>query len=110
MLRAGTLNKLVSIQRHSQGKDGWNTPEPGAIAWVELAKVWANIQHMSGSETIRAGAEVSTVRVSIRIRWHPGINAGMRVVHAGQIYDIEAVMPESGRRWLDLVCKQGSAR
>lgn len=105
MLRAGTLNKQISIQRHGQGTDEWNTPLPGAIAWVEVAKVWANIRHMSGSETIRAGAEVSTVRVSIRIRYRAGINAGMRVVHAGQVYDIEAPLPDSTRRWLDLACK-----
>lgn len=108
MLRAGTLNKLVSIQMHSQDKDDWNTPEPGALAWVELAKVWANIRHLSGSETIRAGAEGSSVRVSIRMRWRTGINAGMRVVHDGQIYDIEAPLPDAGRQYLDLVCKLAS--
>lgn len=105
MLRAGTLNRLVSIQRHSQSKDGWNTPEPGAIEWVEVVKVWANIRHMSGSETIRAGVEVSAVLVSIRIRWRTGLDGGMRVVHDGDIYRIEAVLPDYRRQYFDIVCK-----
>lgn len=105
-LRAGSLRDRITIQRHTQEKDGWGTPIPGSIAWVELAKVWADVKHRSGLSAIKAEAEVSIVRASIRIRRRVDVDAGMRVVFMGATYDIEAVLPGAAREYIDLVCKQ----
>ena len=102
-MRAGQLRHRITIQRKTGGKDAWGTPIPDA--WEDVAKVWADIRHQSGSESIRAGADVSIVRASVRIRWRTGIDAGMRVLYQGQAYDIEAVLPGGDRQHLDLVCK-----
>lgn len=103
-LRAGTLSHRVTIQHKTGERDEYDTPLPEA--WAELVKVWANVYHQSGSEAIKADAAVSTVRASIRIRWREGINAGMRAVYAGSVYDIEAVLPGAGRQYVDLVCRR----
>lgn len=102
-MRAGELRDRITIQRKTAAADAWGTPEPQG--WEDHAKVWANVRHQSGSESIRAGADTSIVRASIRIRWRTGIDAGMRVLHAGQVYDIEAVLPGAGRQHVDLVCR-----
>ena len=102
-MQAGPLNSRITIQRKTAAADAWGTPEPQG--WEDVAKVWANVRYLSGSESIRAGADVSIVRASIRIRWRTGIDAGMRVLHAGQVYDIEAVLPGADRKHIDLVCK-----
>lgn len=102
-MQAGSLNSKITIQRKTAAADAWGTPEPQG--WEDVAKVWSNVRHQSGSESIRAGADVSIVRASIRIRWRTGIDAGMRVLHVGQVYDIEAVLPGVGRQHVDLVCR-----
>lgn len=105
-LRAGTLKDRITIQRHTQEKDEWGTLIPGSIAWVELAKVWADVKHSSGLGAIKADAEVSIVRASIRIRRRVDVDAGMRVLFGTVVYDIEAVLPGGNRQHVDLVCKR----
>ena len=102
-MQAGSLNSKITIQRKTAAAATWGTPEPQG--WEDVAKVWSNVRHQSGSESIRAGADVSIVRASIRIRWRTGIDAGMRVLFGGQIFDIEAVLPGADRTYIDLVCK-----
>lgn len=74
--------------------------------WVKVADVWADIRHKSGLETIKADAETSIVKASIRIRYRTGIDAGMRVLHGSRVYDIKAVLPDvATRQHVDLVCE-----
>ncbi|MOA62674.1 Phage head-tail joining protein [compost metagenome] len=56
--------------------------------------------------TIKADAEVSIVRASIRIRRRTDVDAGMRVLLGAVVYDIEAVLPGPTREYADLVCKR----
>ena len=104
MLRAGTLRDRVTIQRKTGSGDGWNLPQtPG---WVDHAKVWARVEHLSGLATIKADADTSIVKASMRIRWRTDVNAGMRVLFSGKTYDIDAVQPGATREHVDLVCTQ----
>ena len=103
-LRAGQLRDRVTIQRKTAGTDAWGAPLPEA--WETHATVWANVKHLSGSEAIKADAETSTVRASIRVRYRTDITAGMRVLIGLTVYQIEAVMPDMGRReFVDFACK-----
>ncbi|MNF12231.1 Phage head-tail joining protein [compost metagenome] len=67
--------------------------------------MWANIAHKSGLETIKGAAPVSMVQASIRIRYRADVDAGMRAVCGGVVYDIKAAPPNTGREYLDLVCE-----
>lgn len=102
---AGSFPHQIHIQRKSGGQDDWGTPLPEAWENITATPIWSNVRYLSGSEAIKAGADVSTVRASVRIRWRTGIDAGMRVVHSGQVLDIEAVLPGVGRQHVDLVCR-----
>ena len=95
MMQAGRLDSRVTIQAPGTATDELGQPIHG---WTDVAMVWASIRHLSGVEAIKADATVSTVKASIRIRWRPGLNAGMRVVHDAQVYSIEAVLPDAGGR------------
>ncbi len=106
MMQAGQLRDRITIQRKTQGTDSWGAPLPEA--WEDYASVWANIRFLSGTESIKAGADVSVVRASIRIRWRQDVTAGMRVLHAGAVYDIEAVLPGARREYVDLQAKRVS--
>lgn len=102
-MQAGRLNRRCVLQAPSTARDELGQPIPG---WTDVASVWADIRMKSGLESIKAGAPVSVVAASVRIRYRAGVNAGMRVVHNLQAYEIKAVMPDvSGREFLDLVCE-----
>lgn len=104
-MQAGRLNRRCTIQRKTADEDEWGTPLPQG--WEDVASVWADFRHKSGSETIRADAETSTVRASVRIRWRTDVNAGMRIKVGDALYDIEAVLPDfQGHVFVDLVCKR----
>lgn len=98
-----SLNRIVSIQTPTATQDAAGQPIP---TWATLATVWANIRHLNGSETIKADAEASTVKASIRILRRTDINASMRVVLGSTNYQIRAVLhDEIDRDKMDLVCE-----
>lgn len=105
MLHAGTLRDRIHIQRKSGLRDEWNSAQPEAWESITAQRIAANVQHRSGLSTIKADAEVSIVRASIRIRRRADVNAGMRVLFGSSTYDIEAVLPGETREHMDLVCK-----
>lgn len=105
-MQAGRLNRRCVIQQPGTAQDELGQPIPG---WTDLATVWADIRHRSGLEAIKAGAPVSTVQASIRIRYRSDVTAGMRVVHNLVPYDIKAVMEDvAGREFVDLACERVS--
>lgn len=102
MMQAGLLNRRVTLQAPGTTQDELGQPIPG---WTDVATVWADIRMKSGLESIKAGAPVSVVQASIRVRYRAGITAGMRLTHNLQAFNIVAVMPDvGGREYVDLVC------
>ena len=103
MMQAGRLNRRVTLQSPSQSVDEIGQPIPG---WTDVATLWGDIRMKSGLEAIKAGAPVSVVQASIRVRYRAGITAGMRIVHNLQAFNIVAVMPDvGGREYVDLVAE-----
>lgn len=102
-MAAGRLNCRITLRQRVTGQDAIGQP---VQTWADVAPVWADIRHPGGLETVKADADVSVVKASIRIRHRTGIDAGMQVVHGADIYDIKAVLPDSAsKRHLDLVCE-----
>jgi len=102
-MQAGRLSRRCTLQAPGTTTDELGQPIPG---WTDVATVWADIRMKSGLESIKAGASVSTVQASIRVRYRAGINAGMRIVHNLTAYNITAVQPDvGGREFVDLVAE-----
>lgn len=104
------LNKRVLIQVHAAGQDAAGQPLPAG--WGNLlndgdGKVWAGISDISGREFAAAGATQNKVVSTITIRYRAGIEAKMRILHGGLIYNIEAVLGQDGRT-LALMCSKGT--
>ena len=93
-MRAGRLNSEITIQQLVSGQDEAGQP---VNTWETFATAWANIRHLSGMETIKAGAETSVVKASISIRYLDGVRAAMRVVCGSTTYEIKAVLPDMQR-------------
>ena len=105
MLKAGILRERIHIQRRTTAEDDWGSPNS---AWENITaqRLAANVRHRSGMSTIKADADVSVSRVSMRIRRRTDVNAGMRVLFDGQVYEIDDVLPGESREYIDLVCRR----
>lgn len=102
-MKAGLLNRQVLLQQPATGQDDVGQPLTG---WTDVATVWADVRVKSGVEVIKAGAEVSTLMASVRIRYRTGVTAGMRFLIGGTAYNIKAVMPDiGGREYVDTACE-----
>lgn len=104
-MNAGMLNNRVEIQAKVKTADASGAT---VIEWRPLMKLWADVRHTSGAETIKGDMQVGIVKASIRVRWNPKITEDMRVVlKSGDIYDIKSVLPDMRRReFVDLVCEK----
>lgn len=98
------LRHLVQVQTPGNTEDELGQRIDGT--WATLCSVWADIRHPSGLEQTRGDAVISRVRASIRVRLRNDITPAMRVVHAGTVYEVKAVLPElQSRAYMDLVCE-----
>ena len=103
MMQAVRLNRRCILQAPGTAQDELGQPIPG---WTDVATVWGDVRLRSGLESVKAGAVVSTVQASVRIRYRKGINAGMRVLVDSVPYEFLAVQPDvGGREYVDLVCQ-----
>ncbi|PMV79621.1 MULTISPECIES: phage head closure protein [unclassified Pseudomonas] len=107
-MRAGKLRNRITIESPVYVQD----PATGEMVrtWVEAwAKVPSSIEPLSAREFITAAAEQSKVSARIVIRYRPGVNATMRILHRDKIYVIEGVLAdrESGLEYLTLPCSEG---
>ncbi|NHZ81832.1 phage head closure protein [Massilia sp. CCM 8695] len=97
------MRHLVTIQA-PVGRDPIGQPIPGG--WVTHATAWADVRMVGGLEAIKAGAVVSQVKASIRMRYRTDLTAAMRVVHGATIYKVLAVLLDEERhQHVDLVCE-----
>lgn len=98
-----TLNELVTLESRTTGQDDIG----GALTtWQSVeSDVWANIKYLNGVQAIKADAQASLTKVSIRLRYREDVRAGMRATSGGKVFDIEGVLPDSKRLFVDLVCK-----
>lgn len=100
-MKAGALRNKIAILRQEKVRAGG-----GQVVglWIEHAKVWANFQRLSGLGTIKADADVSLIKASVRIRFREDVTDAMRVQHGAIVYEVKAILPDVVRReYVDLV-------
>ena len=110
-MKAGQLNRRVTIQQRSSEADDWGQPKE---AWSDVCMVWAWVKAPTGMGTINSefmaeSGEVSRTLYSIRIRYRNNITAKMRCVCDGTVFDIRSVIPDiAGHKYVDLVVAEGA--
>jgi SPP1 family predicted phage head-tail adaptor len=102
-MRSEQLRNRILVQRSQQDQDAAGQP---VDAWIDVLSLWADIRYKRGLETIKSDMPTSVSAVSIRIRYRTGLDAGMRIVHGADIYDIKALLPDVAKKgYMDLVCE-----
>lgn len=97
------LNHRIQILKRATGRDGAGQRIEG---WEVARTLWANVKFQTGAEVMRADADVSIVKCSIRIRARRDVDASMGARYLGVDYNIQAVLPDSADRdYMFLVCE-----
>ncbi|MDW5313775.1 phage head closure protein [Rhizobium sp. PL01] len=100
-MRAGKLDKTISIERAGTVVDDYGTPTEG---WATIATVRAQIIQQTTQEFLAApgtNAETATV---FRIRHRDGLQVADRITYAGRAFDLKEVKELGRREGLDLRC------
>ncbi|WP_223532061.1 phage head closure protein [Pseudomonas sp. BF-R-30] len=108
-MRAGLLRQRITFQEPGLVQDretgemlaGWQT------TWE---KVPASIESLSARDLIAAQAGQSEVTARIVIRYRPGVQPTMRILHRGTIYNIQGQpLPDkkAGLEYLTLLVSAG---
>lgn len=100
-MKAGSLRHRIDLQSRVDSVDDIGQP---STTWATTALLWGDVRYVSGLSAIKSGADTSVVKASIRVR-HGSFNAGQRVLHDGKVFDIQAVLPDGKREFVDLVCQ-----
>jgi head-tail adaptor len=103
-MRAGSLDRAVTLQRRTLSTDDAGAP---VETWADLATaVPAQVRPLRARERVAApsGLEqrggtvrIATAEIVVTIRWRVGLGPVDRVLHDGRVWDVTGIA-ELGRR------------
>ncbi|WP_374374500.1 phage head closure protein [Dongia sp.] len=94
MIKAGELDRRVTLLRPVIGRDGAGGP---VTSWQNAGRVWAKVKDISGREYFAAAQVNAEITTTFLIRYRADITPDMRIRYRDRDYDIVAV-PEVGNR------------
>ncbi|WAJ26276.1 phage head closure protein [Antarcticirhabdus aurantiaca] len=100
-MRAGKLDKTITIERSAASVDEYGTPSEG---WSPVATVRAQVIQATTEEFMRSFGQASEAAAVFRIRHLDGITPGDRVTYQGRPFDIKEVKELGRRAGIDLRC------
>lgn len=104
-MRAGALDRRVTLQRASLSKDDFNND---VEAWVDIATVWASYEPVRDGEKFRAGETAAGLSARFVIRYSSmvkDVDPRFRLILDGKPYAIIGVKETGGRGvGLEITC------
>lgn len=104
-MKAGKLRHLVVLQTPSNTTSNTGDVQTG---WATFKTLYANVVPLSGRDFYSAKAINSDITHRVELRWLPGVQPNMRVLHDGRL--LELVSPpinvNERDRELHLMCKE----
>ncbi|MBD1601183.1 phage head closure protein [Pseudomonas typographi] len=108
-MRAGLLRHRMRFEQKVDVQD----EESGEMlpgTWQEAFTAWGSFEPLSARDLIAAQAGQSEATARVVIRYRDGVLPTMRIIHRGQIYNIEGPpLPDkvSGREYLTILVSTG---
>lgn len=104
MIKIGELRHGVTLQKKEITEDDLKQQ---AENWMDVDRVWAAVEPLSGREYFVARQVNSEVSAKITIRYRKDIIPDMRVVFGGRVFDILSVINTKERcESLVLMCRE----
>lgn len=107
-LSPGKLRQAITIQERIKAQDAFGAP---LNVWQDVWKgVPAAVEPLSAREFIASAQYQSQVSARITIRYRDGLNAGMRILFRGKIYNIVGILPDNvcGLDYITLPVTEGT--
>jgi SPP1 family predicted phage head-tail adaptor len=110
MAQTLSLRHRVTIQRLVERPLESPPADEQLFDWDDYITVWAAIKPISAREFMGRDQVLAEVSEKIIMRWRSGIDATMRILYRGDVYNIEGILPDdkSGREWLTLMVSRGT--
>ena len=103
-MRAGKLNKRITIQSKAASKDTYGEE---TITWSTWATVWAAVEPLRGREFLDGKMITAEISHRFRIRARDGILEEWRVSYDSRVFDILAIIHiEERDREIHLMCQE----
>ena len=100
-MKAGLLRHRVDLQSRIDTVDEIGQP---STSWITTAMLWGDVRYLTGLGALKAGADTSVSKCTIRLRHRP-LNAGQRIVYGNEVFEIEAVLPDGKKSFIDAICR-----
>lgn len=98
-MRAGKLDKEISVGRRTDVVDEYGTPRP---TWTPLATLRAEVLQQSAREFFANGAASTETLAVFKTRFVAGLTSSDQITYDGKTYDITEVKEIGRRRGLEL--------
>lgn len=95
MFNAQELNHRIEIQDYTTTTGPYNEE---IQTWEHFADAFARVEPVVGREYFAAQSVQTEAPVKFTLRYLPGINTTMRIVYAGDNYDIQSAIDIKGKR------------
>lgn len=107
-INAGLLRHRIDLQQPVY-EQNQTTGDKVVAEWATVARLWAAVVPVSGREFMAAQAEQSKVSARITTRYKGDVLPSMRIVHNGDVYNIEAILPDpdSGFEYITIMVSTG---
>lgn len=102
MIRAGSLDRSIEIQRATTTVDDAGTP---TTTWSTVALLRAELRSNAADDEAHASGAVTVTTRTFRTRW-ADVLVGDRVVYAGNTFEVVEVVEIGRRQGLDLRCNK----
>lgn len=103
---AGGLDRRVRLERPVETQDSTGGP---VTTWHLVATIWAGKRDVSAREYFSADSQRGEADTAWTIRWRDDVQNKWRLVHGGDVYDIEGFSEVGRRQWLTLFCTRSQA-
>lgn len=100
-MRAGRLDRTITIQRFTSAVDDFGTP---VETWSDVATLRAEIVQASTAEFFRDEAPRDDTTIVFRTRFIAGITNADRVAYDGRLFDVKETKEIGRRNGLELRC------
>lgn len=101
-MRAGKLDKRITIETYESGVDEWNQPVEG---WVPLGVFRAEVVQSSTEEFFISRGTGEAQTILFRTRHIAGVKLSSRIVYAEQNFNILEIKEIGRRKGLEIRAK-----
>lgn len=101
-MRAGRLNRRITIQQVTETQDSYNALTE---SWSTYKTVWAEVVPKRAREYFSQAETVSQSDIMFRIRHISGVTTKMRISYDGNVYDIQSIIEIGYKEGLEIMAR-----